>query len=109
MTHERFISKPVQPLLEEENASIAGEPGEPLLPRRFQWNGQTHQIDAVLDRWKTYGACRHGSGEQYLRRHWFRIRTAGGLTMTLYFDRQPPRHGKKRQRWWLYTIQTKNS
>lgn len=103
MTLESLISEPIQPLFDGEGG-IAGEVGEPILPRRFTWNDRIHEIEAMLDHWKTYGPCRHGSGEQYLRRHWFKIRTTGGDTMVLYFDRQPPRRGKKMQRWWLYTI-----
>ncbi len=103
MNQERFVSKPIDPLLNGEDA-IMGDGGEPVLPRRFGWNDHIHEVDAVLDRWRTYGACRHGSGEQYLRRHWFKVRTADGATMTLYFDRQPRRQGKKNQRWWLYTL-----
>ena len=28
----------------------------------------------MVDKWKTTGSCRHGSGEQYVRKHWFRVR-----------------------------------
>jgi phosphoribosylglycinamide formyltransferase-1 len=62
----------------------------------------------VLDTWKTTSACRHGSGERYVRKHWARIRTADGTVMTLYFERQARSRRELKTRWWLYTIDTTN-
>jgi phosphoribosylglycinamide formyltransferase-1 len=77
--------------------------GEPGLPARFLWRGQEYRVAAVLEKWKTTGPCRHGSGEQYVRRHWFRIVTDDGRQMEIYFDRQP-RSRQKNQRWWLAAV-----
>jgi hypothetical protein len=40
----------------------------------------------------------------YLRRHWFRVRTAGGEQMTLYCERQAKNAKRPKARWWLYTV-----
>ncbi|MBT7300722.1 MAG: cytoplasmic protein, partial [Victivallales bacterium] len=48
-------------------------------------------------------ACHHGSSEQYVRRHWFRVETTDGSEMRIYFDRQP-RPGANKKRWWLATV-----
>jgi len=34
---------------------------------------------------------------------WYKIRTAGGEEMNLYFERQARSRGKLRSRWWVYT------
>lgn len=77
--------------------------GEPGLPTRFAWRGTQYEVAQILDRWKTTGPCHHGSGEQYVRRHWFRVVTTDGTQMEIYFDRQP-RSRQKKQRWWLAAI-----
>ena len=46
-----------------------------------------------------------GSREQYLRKHWFKIRTEDHQIMTLYFDRQARSVGQQKHRWWLYTLE----
>jgi len=97
---ERLVSQALRPLPEAGYAAPA-RVGEPGLPRAFAWSGRTIELAEVLDRWKDTGPCSHGSAERYVRRHWFRARTASGL-VTLYFERQA-RTGTKR-RWWLYTI-----
>ncbi len=60
---------------------------------------------AVLEAWKEDGPCRHGSGEMYLRKHWFKILTEQGPQMTIYFDRQARSKRQSKARWWLYTIE----
>ncbi len=102
-THRReFVSEPITPV--EGSFDVAAMPGgEPGLPIRFVWRGEEYEVVRVLEKWKTTGPCRHGSGEQYVRRHWFRVETADGQEMEIYFDRQP-RARKKKQRWWLATI-----
>lgn len=100
--HKEFVSEPITPVAGSfDTASMAA--GEPGLPARFLWRGAEYEVIRVLDAWKTTGPCRHGSGEQYVRRHWFRVVTADGTEMELYFDRQP-RVRQKTQRWWLATI-----
>ena len=36
-------------------------------------------------------------GEAYVRRHWHRVRTAGGLVLRIYFRRQA-------RDWWIFSI-----
>jgi hypothetical protein len=77
--------------------------GEPGLPARFRWRGSEYEVARVLEKWKTTGACRHGSAEQYVRKHWFRVEVTDGTQMDIYFDRQP-RSRNNKQRWWLASI-----
>jgi hypothetical protein len=100
--NKEFVSEPVVPVPGSFDTSplASGEPGVPL---RFVWRGREHQVVRVLETWKTTGPCKHGSGERYVRRHWFRVQTADGSLMELYFDRQA-RTSRKLQRWWLATV-----
>ena len=100
--HKEFVSEPVVPARGsfDTPSMVAGEPG---LPMRFAWRGTEYEIARVLEKWKTTGPCRHGSSEQYVRRHWFRVETTDGTVMELYFDRQP-RARQEMQRWWLATV-----
>ena len=79
--------------------------GEPGLPGRFVWREREYAVAGVLEKWKETGPCRNGSGERYLRKHWFRIRTATGEEMKIYFDRRPRSRRGAKARWWLYTVQ----
>jgi phosphoribosylglycinamide formyltransferase-1 len=100
--HKEFVSEPLAPVggAFDTSAMAAGEPG---LPARFRWRDVEYEVARVLETWKTTGDCHHGSGEQYVRKHWFRIEAADGTMMEVYFDRNPrSRQGKKR--WWLATI-----
>jgi len=99
---KRFISEAITPVETsfESSCMSAGEPG---LPLRFVWRGAEYQVTRVVDKWKTTGPCSHGSGEQYVRRHWYRVQVAAAVQMDIYFDRQP-RFGNKRRRWWLAAI-----
>jgi hypothetical protein len=100
--HKEFISEPIVPVEGsfESSSMAAGEPG---LPLRFVWRGSEYAVVRVCATWKTTGACSHGSREQYVRKHWFRVEVTGGVQMEIYFDRQArSRDGKKR--WWLASI-----
>jgi phosphoribosylglycinamide formyltransferase-1 len=99
---EQFISEAIQPVAETIDAARMST-GGPGLPRQFRWRSQTIQIAQVLNTWRETGPCHHGSGEQYVRKHWFEVRTDSGDTMKIYFERQP-RSGTGRRRWWLFTI-----
>lgn len=99
---EQFICEAVVPEASSGRLSDALR-GEPALPMRFQWRDRDYDVKEVIEKWKTTGPCHHGSGERYVRKHWFRIRTSDGLEMTLYCDRQP-RRGQSSKRWWLYTV-----
>lgn len=77
-------------------------PGEPGLPERFSWRGKEYSVAAVLEQWKEAGDCRHGSGERYVRKHWYRVHTTEGVEMRIYFERQRRFGGS---RWRLHTLQ----
>ncbi len=99
---EQFISAAIQPVGETIDAARMSM-GEPGLPRQFRWGTQTIEIARVLRTWRKTGPCHHGSGESYVRKHWFEVLTERGDTMKIYFERQP-RSGKNKRRWWLFTI-----
>jgi phosphoribosylglycinamide formyltransferase-1 len=76
--------------------------GKPGLPGKFAWKGRSFSVLQVLEDWKEAGDCRHGSGERYVRKHWFRIRTTEDLEMKIYFERQ--RRSSGGSRWRLYSL-----
>jgi len=103
MTTGQFIGEAIRPDADSFNARcLAG--GEPAMPRRFAWRGEDFVVAGVLERWKTTGDCTSGSGEQYVRRHWFRVRTTSGDEMKIYFERQARSTRERRTRWWLYSL-----
>ena len=101
----RFISEPIKPVI----ATIDSERmalGEPGLAREFLWREETITILEVLRVWRETGPCTHGSGEQYVRKHWYEVRTNGSRRMKIYFERQPRRSSRKKtERWWLFSIE----
>ncbi len=101
---EQFLSAAIQPVVETLDAARMST-GEPGLPRQFRWKSQTIQIAQVLKTWRETGPCHHGSGETYVRKHWFEVLTDSGETMKIYFERQP-RSRRNKRRWWLFTIET---
>ncbi len=100
---EKLISEPIQRAGEVID-TLVREPGGPGVPRRFLWRGREHAIAEVLEQWRETGPCRSGSREQYTRKHWFRVKTAEGLEMKLYFERQARSKREQKIRWWLYSI-----
>jgi phosphoribosylglycinamide formyltransferase-1 len=100
---ETFVGQGITP---EEGSFAAGAmaTGEPGLPRVFSWRGTKYVVSEVVEQWKEAGDCHHGSGERYVRKHWFRVRTTGGLEMKLYFERQKRPSGGSR--WRLYSIRS---
>ncbi len=97
----QFVSERFEPCADTfDTARMAT--GEPGLPRRFRWRGETYEVARILDAWKTDGPCISGSGERYVRRHWYHIATTDGGEMRLYFDRSP-KPGAAKQRWWIAT------
>lgn len=98
---ERFLSEPLKPVAATcDTRRMAG--GEPGLPSEFIWRGETITLGEVLRSWKETGPCSHGSGELYVRKHWYEVHSSHG-TLKIYFERQP-RGGRKGERWWLYTM-----
>lgn len=77
--------------------------GEPGLPMRFIWRGNPIRVVRVLRSWRETGPCRHGSGERYVRKHWYEVLTDSGSTMTIYFERQARSRSQRKKRWWLHT------
>ena len=100
---QRFIGEAVRPVAGTADTARMAV-GEPGLPSEFVWRGRTVSIRAVLRSWRETGRCHHGSPEMYVRRHWYEVTTVSDGTMTLYFDRQPRRRGRKEPRWWLFSM-----
>ena len=100
---EMFVSEEIRPVpgTADVRGMAAGEPG---LPGRFTWRGREYAVAEILEKWKETGDCRSGSDERYVRKHWFRIRTAGGDEMKIYFERQPRSRAAKKARWWMYSV-----
>lgn len=99
---QQFVSEALTPVVatsDTERMAI----GEPGLPREFRWRNATIEIESVLRSWHDTGDCRNGSGEQYVRKHWYEVTTRSDGVMKIYFDRQP-RGGAKAPRWWLFSI-----
>lgn len=97
---DEFIGDPLTPdTATFDTARMAA--GEPGLPARFLWRGEPVAVRTVLHSWRETGDCRHGSGERYVRKHWYELATTHG-TMKAYFERKP-RGGAKGARWWLYS------
>jgi len=99
---EQFVSECITPV--KGAGMLTGTPGEPVLPRQFVWKKRVVGIQDVIARWRETGPCHHGSGEAYVRKHWFEVRTTSGATMKLYFERQARSSSQKTRRWWLFSI-----
>ena len=99
---EQFISEPIKPVFNTTDTKKMSL-GSPGLPREFIWRQENIIIIETLHSWRSTGACRHGSGEQYARKHWFKVKTAKHGTMKIYFNRALPGRNKE-MGWWLYTI-----
>ena len=100
---ETFIGEAITP----EDLSFSVSPmavGKPGLPRAFSWKGRRFAVVDVLEEWKGSGDCRHGSGERYVRKHWFRVTTTEDLEMKIYFERQGRSSGGSR--WRLYSLRS---
>ena len=103
-SRESFVGEPVTPKPGTFDTAMMAT-GIPGLPHQFTWKGTEYSVAAVIETWKTVGACHSGSDEKYVRRHWYRIKTTTGEVMTLYCDRQPPRgRSRTKGRWVLYSI-----
>ncbi|MEX0775037.1 MAG: DUF6504 family protein [Phycisphaeraceae bacterium] len=114
MSTPQFISDAIEPVAATFDATAMAR-GEAGLPGEFAWRGRRYRVVEVEEAWVT-SSPEGGSGEMYLRRHWWRVRTirldsptmAAGPIMTIYFERQARRGGgghAAKARWWLYTIE----
>jgi len=101
---QHFISEAIVPVpgTFDTGRMAAGEPG---LPGAFAWRHRRFDVAELLRCWKETGPCRMGSPEQYVRKHWYEVRTATGETMTLYFERQARGKAQAQKRWWLFSLE----
>jgi Domain of unknown function (DUF6504) len=103
MASEMFVSERLTP-----TGGAFGLPiviGEPVLPSAFVWKQQTVTVREVVRQWREHEADRtHGSGELYLRKHWYELRMNDGALWKVYFQRQPGSRRNAKARWWLYTM-----
>jgi hypothetical protein len=114
MPGEEFIDEPLTPAPMTADVAMMAR-GEPGVPGRFVWRGREYRLVGVVEKWRTHGPCRHGSGEIYLRRHWYRIEACAQdepsrpRIMTIYCDRQPKDRRHPKSRWWIFTIHGENT
>lgn len=99
---EQFVGESIKPDTSPFDTSRMAI-GEPGLPGRFTWRGNIIQAKTVRHTWRETGPCRHGSGEQYVRKHWYEVEDATGRVLKIYFERTP-RRGSKCGRWRLFSI-----
>jgi len=99
---KHFVGEPIEPIAESMDTRRMAT-GGPGLPMRFRWRGEAHEVAEVLEQWRQTGPCTSGSGEQYVRKHWYRVRTTGGVEMKLYFERQARSGRERKVRWWLHS------
>jgi len=98
-----FVSEPLTP--DSSFDALGMSRGEPGLPAKFRWRERDLIVAEVLETSRAYGDCKHGSGERYLRKHCFRIRTTDGLVLHIYFQRTFGRSRGTAARWWLHSIE----
>jgi len=104
MPDEKLVSEALEPVFDGEAPETPIVAGEPVVPGAFWWRGALYPVVRILQAGRELGPCTHGSGEMYLRRHWYRIVSAEGLVMRIYFERRPRSSGKVTRRWWLYSV-----
>jgi hypothetical protein len=81
-----FVSESLVPLEASFDTSRMAQ-GEPGLPRKFRWRKEVWEVGEILESWKDHGDCTHGSGERYVRKHVYRVRTTTGWVLRIYFQR----------------------
>jgi phosphoribosylglycinamide formyltransferase-1 len=96
---EKLISEPVTPVAGSFDAAAMAR-GTPGVPTEFIWRGTPYRVKNILGERKTLRGCHHGSGEQYIDKHFYDIETESGDRMTLYRTRS----GSKKDSWILYTM-----
>jgi hypothetical protein len=100
-----FVSEPIVPVPGTFDAAGMSR-GEPGLPRQFRWRRKLVTVVQELESWRDHGDCRNGSGERYVRRHIYRVRTDDGSILRLYFQRTAGREAIGKARWWLHSIES---
>ncbi|HEY7727935.1 MAG TPA: DUF6504 family protein [Candidatus Eisenbacteria bacterium] len=100
---ERLISEAIEPDL-TTSAGHAYRVGDPVVPGRFRWRGEEYAVAAVLRAWRELSPGTRAMPSRYVRRHWYRVRTADGSEMTLYVERRGRTRGRSRPGWWLYSV-----
>lgn len=108
MPREKLVSEALEPLFDEGGADTPMHAGEPLVPGAFRWRGDRYPVIHILEAGRGLGPCTHGSGELYVRRHWYRIETRDSVVLRVYFERRPRSGGKSAKRWWLYSVEGAN-
>ena len=98
-----FISEPITPVEGTLDMQMMAR-GEPGLPKRFVWRDREYTIGQILEIRKELGGCSHGGSDQYIRKHWFTILTTDGITMKIYFERNPKPGRTSKPRWWLHSL-----
>ena len=98
-----FISEPISPLAGtfDTRAMSRGEPG---LPAGFTRRGELLRVVDVLQAWKE-SSREGGTGEWYLRRHYYRLRMSDGSAWIVYFIRQSPTGANPKARWFLFGLE----
>lgn len=101
----QLVSETITPV--EASFDLSGMVrSEPGVPHRFHWRKQEWTVEEVLEQWKEYGDCSHGSGERYVRKHGYRIRTTEGTILKIYFQRSFGRaRFRPKGRWWIATME----
>ena len=100
---EKFICEQIKPVPGTFDTSTMAI-GEPGFPGKFTWRNKEYELDTILEKWKETSNCKHGGTEQYVRKHWYRIKTKCGITMKIFFERQASSKKDLKKRWWLDTI-----
>ena len=102
MTTEQFIGAPLKPVAETFDAAgmSTGALAPPAIPLGTENRSSRPRAEDLCET----GPCHHGSGETYVRKHWFQVLTESGETMTIYFERQV--RSRSKDRWWLFTIES---
>ncbi|MBN2562179.1 MAG: cytoplasmic protein [Phycisphaerae bacterium] len=99
-----FVSEAITPDPGTFDAAAMAR-GQPGLPAGFTWRGRHYVIRELLESWKQTEAEGHRrGGERYYRKHYFRVWTDSGETMTIYAVRHVKPGENARRRWWLYSI-----
>jgi phosphoribosylglycinamide formyltransferase-1 len=100
-----FVSEPLVPLDASFDTNLMAR-GEPGVPQKFRWRNKEWTVAAILESRREYGDCRHGSGERYVRKHLYRVRTDDGSILQLCFQRSFGRgQFRSKARWRVQSIE----